>query len=193
MARFAYTGPERRTDGHTSLGRRLADRTARMREKVGGAAAEVSERAGDLADRAGDVVNRVQERAGDLGTAAKRRMQEQTERARGGLEEMMEENPLALVAGAAILGLALGLVLPETRREQRLMGSRRDQLADRVQTTVDRVKDAAMEAGQGELKGSLKDAAATVGQQVKESASRVAQEAKQAAIRPDDAHEPDTM
>jgi ElaB/YqjD/DUF883 family membrane-anchored ribosome-binding protein len=179
MARFAYTGPERRTDGHTSLGRRLADRTARMRD--------------DLADRAGDVVDRVQERAGDLGTTAKRRMREQTERARGGLEEMMEENPLALVAGAAVLGLALGLVLPETRREQRLMGSRRDQLADRVQSTVDRVKDAAMEAGQGELKGSLKDVAATVGQQVKESAGRVAQEAKQAAIRPDDAHEPDTM
>jgi ElaB/YqjD/DUF883 family membrane-anchored ribosome-binding protein len=207
MARFAYTGPERRGDGHTSLGRRLADRTARMREKMGGAAAEVSERAGDLADRAGEVVDRVQERAGDLGTTAKRRMQEQTERARGGLQEMMEENPLALVAGAAILGLALGLVLPETRREQRLMGSRRDQLADRVQTTVDRVKDAALEAGREvsqvakdeaayrapELKGSLKDAAATVGEQVKESAGRVAREAKQAAIRPDDAREPDTM
>ena len=207
MARFAYTGPERRTDGHTSLGRRLVDRTARMREKVGGAAAEVSDRAGDLADRAGDVVDRVQERAGDLGTTAKRKMQEQTERARGGLEEMMEKNPLALVAGAAILGLALGLVLPESRREQRLMGSQRDQLADRVQTTFDRVKDAAVEAGREvsqvakdeaahrapELKDSLKDAAATIGEQVKESASRVAQEAKQAAIRPDDAHEPDTM
>jgi ElaB/YqjD/DUF883 family membrane-anchored ribosome-binding protein len=196
MARFAYTGPERRTDGHTSLGRRLADRTARVREKVSGAAAEVSERAGDLADRAGDVVDRVQDRAGDLGTTARRRMQEQTERARGGLEQMMEENPLALVAGAAIVGLALGLVLPETRREQRLMGSRRDQLADRLQTTAERVKDAAIEAGREvapELQGSLKDAAATVGQQVKESASRVAQEAKQAVSRPDEPREPDTM
>jgi ElaB/YqjD/DUF883 family membrane-anchored ribosome-binding protein len=192
MARFAYTGPERRTDGHTSLGRRLADRTARVREKVSGAAAEVSERAGDLADRAGDVVDRVQERAGDLSSTAKRRVQEQTQRARGGLEQMMEENPLALVAGAAILGLALGLVLPETRREQRLMGSRRDQLADRVQTTVDRVKEAAVEAAP-ELKSSLKDAAVTVGQQVKESAGRVAEEAKQAASRPDEAREPDTM
>ena len=73
-------------DQRTRLGRRLADRTARVRDKVSGAAGEVSERAG---------------------------------RARGGLEQMMEENPLALVAGAAILGLALGLVLPETRREHR--------------------------------------------------------------------------
>ncbi|MFL5495083.1 MAG: DUF3618 domain-containing protein [Gemmatimonadales bacterium] len=208
MARFAYTGPERRApDGHSRLGRRLADGTARVRQKVSGAAAGVSERAGDLADRAGDVVDRVQERAGDLGTTAKRRMQEQTERARGGLAEMMEENPLALVAGAAILGLALGLVLPETRREQRLMGSRRDRLADRVQTTVDRVKDAAVEAGREvsqvakdeaahrapELKGSVKEAAATIGEQVKESATRVAREAKQAAVRPDDPREPDTM
>jgi ElaB/YqjD/DUF883 family membrane-anchored ribosome-binding protein len=179
MARFAYTGPERRApDGRTSLGRRLADRTARAREKVSGAAAEVSER------------------AGDLGATAKRRMWERTERARGGLEQMMEENPLALVAGAAILGLALGLVLPETRREQRLMGARRDQLVDRVQTAAERVKDAAIEAGREvtpELTSSLKDAAATVGQQVKESASRVAQQAKQAASQQGEAGEPDTV
>ena len=208
MARFAYTGPERREpDGRTSLGRRLVDRAARVREKVSGAAAEVSEQAGDLADRAGEVVDRVHERADDLGTAAKRRVQEQTERARGGLEQMMEENPLALVAGAAILGLALGLVLPETRREQRLMGARRDQLVDRVQTAAERVKDAAVEAGQEvsqtvkdeaanrapEIKDSLKDAAATVGQQVKESASRVAQEAKRAASQPDEPRRPDTV
>jgi len=197
MARFAYTGPERRApDGRTSLGRRIADRTAKVREKVSGAAVEVSERAGDLADRAGDVVDRVQERAGELGSTAKRRMHEQTERARGGLEQMMEENPLALVAGAAILGLALGLALPETRPEHRLMGVRRDQLADRVQTTAERVKDAAAEAGREvapELRSSLKDAAATVGQQVKESASRVAQEARQAARRQGDAPEPDTV
>jgi ElaB/YqjD/DUF883 family membrane-anchored ribosome-binding protein len=179
MARFAYTGPERRTPaGRTSLGRRLADRTAQVREKVSGAAAEV------------------RERADDLGTAAKRRMQEQAERARGGLERMMEENPLALVAGAAILGLALGLVLPETRREHRLMGARRNRLAERVQTTAERVKDAAAEAGREvapELRSSLEDAAASVGQQVKESASRVAQEARQAARRQGDAPEPDTV
>jgi ElaB/YqjD/DUF883 family membrane-anchored ribosome-binding protein len=175
MARFAYTGPERRApDGQTSLGRRIADRTAKVREKVSGAAVEVSE----------------------LGTTAKRRMHEQTERARGGLEQMTEENPLALVAGAAILGLALGLALPETRREHRLMGARRDQLADRVQTTAERVKDAAAEAGREvapELRSSLKDAAATVGQQVKESASRVGQEARQAARRQGDAPEPDIV
>ena len=208
MARFAYSGPERRApDGRTGLGRRIADRTARVREKVSGAAAGVSGRAGDLADRAADAVERVQERAEDLGSTAKRRVREQGERARGGLEQMMEENPLALVAGAAILGLTLGLVLPETRREQRLMGARRDQLVDRVQTTVEEVKDAAMEAGREvtqtvkeeaaylapELKSSLKDAAATVGEQVKESASRVAQEAKQAATRRDEGREPDTM
>jgi ElaB/YqjD/DUF883 family membrane-anchored ribosome-binding protein len=200
MARFAYTGPERREpDGRTSLGRRIADRTARARQKVSGAAAEVSGKAGELADRAGDMVDEFQERAGDLGATAK-------QRARSGLEEMMEDNPLALVAGAAILGLALGLVLPETRREQRLMGARRDQLVDRVQETAEQVKDSAIEAGREvaqtvkdeaayrapELKSSLKDAAATVGQQVKESAGRVAQEAKQAA-RQEEKREPDTM
>ncbi len=204
MARFAYTGPERREpDGRPSLGRRLADRTAGVRDKMSGAASEVSERAGALAGRAGEVVDRVQERAGELGTEAKERVhdlgaraREQTERARGGLERMMEENPLALVAGAAILGLAMGLVLPETRREQRLMGAKRDELADRVQTAAERVKDAAIEAGREvtpELKTTLKDAAATVGQQLKESASQVVQEAKHAASQGGEAREPDPM
>jgi len=215
MARFAYTGPERRDpDARLGLGRRLADRTAGVRDKVSGAASEVGERAGALADRAGDVVDLVQERAGELGSEAKQRMhnlgdraREQTKRARGGLEQMMEENPLALVAGATILGLALGLVLPETRREQRLMGASRDQLADRVQTAAERVKGAAIEAGREvtqtvkdeaashapELKSSLKDAAATVGQQVKESAGHVAQEARRAATEPGEAREPGTV
>jgi ElaB/YqjD/DUF883 family membrane-anchored ribosome-binding protein len=181
MARFAYTGPERRREG---LKGRIADRAEHLRESVGGAASGVAERAGELAGNA-------RERASDLGARAR----EKSRRARGGMENMMEENPLAVAAGAAILGLAIGLLVPESERENRLMGSTRDTLVDRAQNTARRVKDAAVEAGQEvreavrqevedrapEIKSSLKDAAQSVGAEVKDAAGRVKEQAKQAA------------
>ena len=201
MARFAYTGPERRGNGIT---RRIAERADDVRHAIGSAvdsATEgVSERAGELRERAerGDLA----ERAEELGSGARdrarelgHRAQEQTRRARGGLDRLMEENPLAVVAGVAVIGLAAGLLVPETERERRTLGPVRDDLAERAQTTASRIKDAAVEAGQDvkdavqeeikfrapELKSTLNDAAQTVTQQVKESAGRVKEEAKQAA------------
>ena len=183
MARFAYTGPERREpNGRAGLGRRLMDRAESVRHTVGDKAQHASERAGELG-------HELQERAGELGSSAKRRARH----ARGGVERMMQDNPLALAAGAAVLGLALGMLLPETEPERRVMGPTRDQLVDRVSDVADRVKDAAVEAGrevrdtlQEEVsaaapgvKATLKDAAATVKDQIKESAGRVADEAKQ--------------
>jgi ElaB/YqjD/DUF883 family membrane-anchored ribosome-binding protein/gas vesicle protein len=187
MARFAYTGPERREIGRPGLGRRLMDRAESVRHTVGDKAHHASERAGEL-------THEVQERAGELGSSAKERARD----ARGGLERMMQENPLALAAGAAVIGLALGMLLPETEPERRAMGSTRDQLADRVSNVADRVKDAAVEAGrevkdtlQEEVsaatpgvKSTLQDAAATVKDQIKESAGRVAEEAKQEVRKP---------
>jgi ElaB/YqjD/DUF883 family membrane-anchored ribosome-binding protein len=183
MARFAYTGPERREpSGRLRLGRRLVDRAESVRHTVAGKAHHASERAGEL-------THELQERAGELGSSAKERARD----ARGGLERMMHENPLALAAGAAVIGLALGMLLPETEPERRAMGPTRDQLADRVGTVADRVKDAAVEAGREvkdtlqeevsaaapEVKSTLQDVAATVKDQIKESAGRVAEEAKQ--------------
>ena len=192
MARFAYTGPERRREGLTG---RIADRASSVRDSVSSTAGDLTHQAGEMADRAreraGEMGEGVRERARDLGSRAKDR----TRRARGGLERLAEENPLAVAAGVAALGLAFGLLVPETEREQRLMGATRDDLLDRAQGTARRVKDAALEAGQElrdavreevaerapEVKAVVKEAVSSVGEQVKEKAGRVKEEAKQAA------------
>ena len=192
MARFAYTGPERRGNGITG---RLADRAGEMRhaigDKMGSATESVSERAGELRERAEELGSGARERARELG----QRAQEQTRRARTGLERTIEENPLAVVAGVAVLGLVAGLLVPESERERRAMGPVRDDIAERAQNTASRIKDVAVEAGQElkdsvteeikyrtpEIKSTLTDAAQTVKEQVKESAGRVKEEAKQAA------------
>jgi len=172
MARFAYTGPERReSNGSPGLGRRLADRADAVRHKVS------------------DTVSEVGARAGELGDVAR----ERARGARGGLERMMRDNPLAVAGGAAVIGLALGMLLPETEPERRVMGAKRDEVVDRVQQAAGRVKDVAVEAGRDlqntvreevsqrapEVKDTLKDMATTVKDQLKDSAGRVAEEVKQ--------------
>lgn len=177
MARFAYTGPERRGPAigrppGNGIGRRLADRAGEVKDAVGGKAHDIAERASGLGH---DAAHRIQ----DLGSTAR-------------------ETPLVLLAGAAFFGLLLGLLVPESERERRLMGPTRDRLAGRAQAVGERVKDAAVEAGREisdtvkqeiadrrpELKETLAGAAEAVREQVKESASGVVQEAKSAAQSP---------
>ncbi len=178
MARFAYTGPERREPNGrpgSGLARRVADRAESMRHSVSDAVSEAGGKAGQIKEQ-------VQERAGELGDAA-----------RGGFDRTVRENPLALLAGAAVVGLALGMLLPESESENRVMGSKRDELVGRVQNAADRVKEVAVEAGRDlqdtvrdelsqkgpELKSAFADASEKVKDQLKDSASRAADEAKQ--------------
>lgn len=184
MARFAYTGPERREpNGRASLGRRVADGADAVRQSV-------SETVSEVGAKAGMITGRLQGRAGELGDAAR----ERTREARGGLERLMKDNPLAIAAGAAVIGLAVGMLIPETEPERRVMGATRDEIGDRVQEAAGRVKNAAVEAGRDlkdtvseeisargpEVKETLADAAGTLKDQLKDSAGRVAKETKRA-------------
>ncbi len=203
MARFAYTGPDRRREGFVG---KIADRASQVRDSVrssvSSAASSVGERASDLGTQAGELTGRARERVGELGGGVRERARDlgyrakdRSRQARGGLERVAEENPLAVAAGVAVLGLACGLLVPESQREQRLMGPVRDDLVSRAQETARRVKDAAVEAGQElresvreevsehvpAVKTAVKDTVQAVGQQVEEKANQVKDEAKQAA------------
>jgi ElaB/YqjD/DUF883 family membrane-anchored ribosome-binding protein len=191
MARYAYTGPERRQGEGWQHG-------SGIRERVGGAVSgvkeKVSEKASGLAGRASELASGTQERVGDLRGQARLR----TQRVKTNLEHTAEESPLMLAVGAAVVGLALGLLLPGTERENELMGPARDQLVDRAERTADRVKDAAVEAGREvkeavknevsekapEVKQAVKEAGMMVKEQAKESAKKVKKEAKNAATEP---------
>jgi ElaB/YqjD/DUF883 family membrane-anchored ribosome-binding protein len=188
MARYAYTGPERRQGRHWQSG---SGGTGRVGSNVSGVKESVSEAASEVAERASEIKERVGERMGEIGGQARW----QTRRVKTNLEHAAEENPLALAVGAAVVGLALGLLLPGTQREDEIMGSTRDQLVDRAEETIERAKDAAVEAGQQvketvkseieqhkpELQNVMQEAGENVKEQVKESARRVKNEAKDAA------------
>jgi len=68
-------------------------------------------------------------------------------RGRRSLGLMIRDYPLAVGAAAAVLGATLGLVVPETERENELMGEARDNAVERAQEAAtgaaSRVKEAA--------------------------------------------------
>jgi len=89
----------------------------------------VGDMAGQVQERAGQVIDRVQDRASDMGAA----VQYQAQRAGDVYERWMQENPLAVGAMALAVGAAVGMAIPETPQERRLMGEARDRLVDRAQ------------------------------------------------------------
>jgi len=191
MARYAYTGPERRQGQAWQSGTSVKGKVG---EAVSGVKDTVSEAAGGIAEKATEWKERAGERIGDFGGQARW----QTRRIKTNLEHQAEQNPLAVAVGAAVVGLALGLLLPGTERENELMGPARDQLADRAEKTVERAKDAAVEAGREvketvkseiqerkpEIKEAVQQAGQAIKEQVKGSARRVTNEAKDAAKEP---------
>jgi ElaB/YqjD/DUF883 family membrane-anchored ribosome-binding protein len=66
------------------------------------------------------------------------------------IRRLLQRNPLAVGAVAATLGIAVGLAIPETERENRLMGETRDNLAERAkdaaQGAVEKAKQLAGDA-----------------------------------------------
>jgi ElaB/YqjD/DUF883 family membrane-anchored ribosome-binding protein len=186
MARYAYTGPDRRQgrSWQSGIKERVGDAVSGAKETVSEATSGVAIRAGELKDRAG-------ERLGELGGEARR----QSRRIKTNLEHLAEENPLFVAIGAVVAGLALGMLLPRTERENELMGPARDGLLNRAEKTAERVKEAAVDAGRElketvkseieerkpELKQAVQQAGQTVKEQVKDSARRVKKEAKDAA------------
>lgn len=130
----------------------VGDAAQRAQSAVGGAVSQaqsaVSDAAQQAANLAGSTVNRAQETAGALAghtSYAAERVEDQFQRA-------MWENPLAVGAVALAVGAAAGFALPQTERENRLMGEARDNLVEQAQQvaaeTVDKVQRVAGDVAQ---------------------------------------------
>lgn len=174
VKRAAHTVGEKVSDAANAVSDKVSGVAHSVQDRVSGAARSARERAGEFSRRAGDFGNEAKVKARDLG-----------QKARGGFDHTLEDNPLALAAGATLLGLAVGLLFPSSAREDRLMGPTRDRLVDTARETAREVKDVATESVRAEAashKSELKETARQVADQVKESASRVAQETKEAAV-----------
>ena len=115
---------ERWSGRHGSEGRgpTAAETASRVRDTVSDAASSV-------ADSARNVASRAQEYTRDAANQARYRGR----RAQSQLQRMARENPLMVGAGALLLGSIVGLAIPETDKENELLGEARDSMLDRAQ------------------------------------------------------------
>jgi ElaB/YqjD/DUF883 family membrane-anchored ribosome-binding protein len=89
----------------------------------------------DARQKAGQITGQVKEQVGMLREQA----YDQAQRVAARYDRMLQHNPLALGAIALTLGLAIGLLLPETRQENRLMGEAKERLVESAQQTAQEV------------------------------------------------------
>ncbi|HUG39194.1 MAG TPA: DUF3618 domain-containing protein [Longimicrobiales bacterium] len=85
-----------------------------------------------LKDRAAEAADQVRDKASE----AVDRMGHRARRAERRVEDAVQENPLAAGAIAAALGFAAGMMIPETERENEMMGPARDRLVEKGQRKI---------------------------------------------------------
>jgi hypothetical protein len=80
--------------------------------------------------------------AREAGSEARQRAR----RAQNGMQRMLRQNPLLVGAAAMLVGAAVGASLPETERENELMGEARDSVIDRAHHAAENAVSAVKEA-----------------------------------------------
>jgi ElaB/YqjD/DUF883 family membrane-anchored ribosome-binding protein len=98
----------------------------------------------DAASRARETVSDYADRAQDTMSDWAHEAQYQAQRVEDRFQEALHSNPLAVGAVALAIGTAVGLALPQTERENELMGETRDNLLEQAQSmaqdTVEKVQ-----------------------------------------------------
>jgi ElaB/YqjD/DUF883 family membrane-anchored ribosome-binding protein len=146
-----------------SLGDRVGDVTGQARDKVGDVTGQAKDRVADVAGQAKEQVGQFADQAQDQFGEWSGQVQYGAQRAMTRFDQMLHENPLGVSAAAVALGLAVGMSLPDTPVEDRLMGEARDNVMEKAQSAA---QDTMQKVGQ-------------VAQQVQQSATETAKDAAQ--------------
>jgi len=147
-------------DAAGSVGATVGDAASTVGQAAGSAASAVGETASNLASA-------TQETAGNIVGGA----QYQAMRLEDGFQRVLRENPVAVGAVTLALGAAIGLALPQTQRENQLLGEARDTLVERAQglaqETIGKVQTVATEA-----QASVQDSVQAVKETVKDESKK---------------------
>jgi ElaB/YqjD/DUF883 family membrane-anchored ribosome-binding protein len=120
------------------------------REKTSQLASQAREKGSQIAHQArektGQLAAQAREQASHLGEAAS----QQAQHVRQAFGQYMHDNPLAVGAMAIAVGMAVGFTLPRTRKEDELMGEKRDELLEKAKEsgrdTLEKVEQVASQA-----------------------------------------------
>ena len=116
--------------------------SSNLRERASGAMQSASDTLASTKERVSGTVSSVQERASQVTDTARKQWQ----RARGSLDYLVHEQPLALGAIGLALGAVLGAAAPRTRQEERLMGEASRGLTEKAKELGSQQLDKAQQA-----------------------------------------------
>jgi len=136
--------------GMIDQGRQVVGNTLdRAQSTAGNIASNVGDTASNIASSVGDTASNIASSVGDTASYLGDQAQYQAQRVEDRFQQTLQTNPLAIGAMAVALGTAVGLALPQTERENQLMGEARDTLIDRAQdvaqNTMEKVQRVASE------------------------------------------------
>ena len=112
-------------------------RTGQARERAGQAGQQARERAGQAGQQARERAGQASQQARQRASQARGEAQQRAQQAKGGFQRALQESPLSLGAIALGIGAAVGFAIPESSKENELMGETRDQLANQAQRQAD--------------------------------------------------------
>ncbi len=128
-------------------------------EHVGSTVGQVGSTVGSAAGQVGSTVGST---VGGLAEGT----QQQAQRAQNQFQRVLHENPLAVGAAGLALGAAIGLAIPETQRENQVLGGTRDTVMDKAvgtaQDTMQKVGTIAQKA-ESAAESTVKEEAHTQG------------------------------
>lgn len=142
---------------------RAVQRKDRLQEAASNARDGLREAAHNAKENAIDRVEGAKTSAGERLENARVSLHGRAEHGREIYHGLLEENPMILGAVAVACGLAIGLLLPSTEKEDQLLGPTRDHLLDQARAIVDNARHAAVESlrsGAESVKSHLDEAAA---------------------------------
>jgi ElaB/YqjD/DUF883 family membrane-anchored ribosome-binding protein len=145
---YAYDDRQRSSGGMIGQSRQAASNVAsNVSDTASNIASNVSDTASNIASNVSDTASNLAQRAQETASNLTDQAQYQAQRVEDRFQNTLQENPLAIGAIALALGTAVGLALPQTERENQLMGEARDTLIDRAQEvaqeTVEKVQQVA--------------------------------------------------
>ena len=109
----------------------LRDGVSAMRDKASGAMQSASDSLASAKDRVSGSMYSMRDRAGQVTESAKH----QWDRARGGVDYLVREQPLALGAIGLAVGAILAAMAPRTQKEEALMGEASRNLMEKAKET----------------------------------------------------------
>lgn len=166
---YQSTQESQRGGYHPGVSRQLRGKAEQAGQAMGRVKDSLSEAAGSLGDRAGELGEAAGERLEHYSEA----IQEGGQRAADEFQHLLHSNPLAVAGVAAAVGLAFGMMLPDTEVENRTMGVARDQFVGEAQDKMSEVV-----SDLSDKAGDLKDKAVEVAGAMTEAAREKVQEAK---------------